>query len=84
LLYEVRLTVLIGVELLPILAPITSEPLLALLVADSSTVALVLVLPASIVAVVCNVLALVATKLKSVPAEEGPLIVTVLAALSDM
>ena len=59
---------------------IDNEPICAL----SSTVALLLVLPASMVVVVNSVEAFVATKLKSVPADDAPLISTVPLALSDI
>ena len=75
---DVRLTLVNGVLALPIAAPMLSPPA----VAFSSTEPDVLF--ASIVAVVANVVALVATKLKSVPADDAPLIVTVPVALSDM
>ena len=77
---DVRLTVPTGVVVLPIAAPTFRPPACAV----SSTVELAFVLPASIVAVVCNVVAFVATKLKSVPADDGPLIVTVPAAPSEI
>jgi hypothetical protein len=77
---DVRLTVPTGVVVLPIVAPTFSPPACAV----SSTVELAFVFPASIVAVFRRVVALVATKLKSVPADDGPFIVTVPAAPSDM
>ena len=77
---DVRLTVPTGVVVLPIVAATFSPPACAV----NSTVELAFVLPASIVAVFLSVVALVATKLKSVPADDGPYIVTVPAALSDI
>ena len=70
----------------PIAPPTVKEPLFAALVADSSTVAAALVLPASIVpaAVVCNRLAFGATKLKSFFADDAPVIDTVPVAVSEM
>ena len=73
LLWDVRLTVPTGVVVLPIAAATFKPPACAV----SSTVELGLVLPASIVAVFVSVVAFVATKLKSVPADDKPLIVTV-------
>jgi hypothetical protein len=86
LLYDVRLTVPTGVVVFPIAPANDSVPLLAALVADSSTVDAALVFPASIVpaAVVANVLAFVATKLKSFFADDAPVIDTVPVAVSDM
>jgi hypothetical protein len=76
--FELKLTVPTGVVPLPTFAPIVSVPLTAF----SSTVELAFVLPASIVPVVFNMLAFVATKLKSLAADDAPLIVTVPLALS--
>src|SRR5579883_2295390 len=76
--FDVNVTLVSGVAAFPIAAPMLNPPLAAV----SSTVPLVLL--ASIVAVVANVVALVATKLKSVPADDAPLIVTVPVAESDM
>jgi hypothetical protein len=75
---ELKLTVPTGVVPLPTLAPIVNVPLAAL----SSTVELAFVLPASIAPVVFNVPAFVATKLKSLAADDAPLIVTVPLAVS--
>jgi len=77
---DVRLTVPTGVVVLPIVAPTFNPPACAV----NSTVELAFVLPASIVAVFLRVVAFVATKLKSVPADDGPYMVTVPAAVSDM
>jgi len=76
--FDVSVTLVSGVAALPIAAPTLSPPLAAV----SSTVPLVLL--ASIVAVVANVVALVAVKLKSVPADDAPLIVTVPVAESEI
>ena len=57
---------------------------MVLLVAASSTVELPLALPKSIVPVVESKEAFVAVKLKSVPADDGPFIVTVPVAASDI
>src|SRR5271170_2030753 len=76
--FDVSVTSVSGVLALPIAAPILNPPFVAV----SSTVPLVLL--ASIVAVVANVLALVAVKLKSVPADDAPFIVTVPLAASDI
>lgn len=75
---DVSVTPVSGVAAFPIAAPIFSPPFEAV----SSTVPLVLL--ASIVAVVANVVALAATKLKSVPADDAPLMVTVPVAESDI
>ena len=86
LLYDVRLTVPTGVVPFPIAPANDNVPLFAALVADSSTVAAAFVFPASIVpaAVVCKVLAFVATKLKSFFADDAPVIDTVPVAVSDI
>ena len=65
---DVRLVLAIGVVELPILAPISRVPNCAVRV----IVAAGFVFPASIVPVVCSVDALVAMKLKSVPADDVP------------
>src|SRR6516162_4728256 len=77
---ELRLTVPTGVVVLPIWAPTFSPPASDV----SSTVEAAFVFPRSIVPVVFRFVAFVATKLKSVPADDGPYIVTVPAALSDI
>ena len=77
---ELRLTVPTGVVVLPICAPTFSPPACEV----SSTVDAAFALPRSIVAVVFRFVAFVATKLKSVPADDGPYIVTVPAAPSDI
>jgi len=77
---DVRLTVPTGVVVLPIVAPTFNPPACAV----NSTVEFGFVFPASIVAVFLSIVALVATKLKSVPADDGAYIVTVPAAVSDM
>jgi len=86
LLNDVRLIWLTGVVVFPIAPAKLNVPLFAALVADNSTVAAAFVFPASIVpaAVVCNVLAFVATKLKSFLADDAPVIDTVPVAVSDM
>ena len=86
LLYDVRLIWLTGVVVFPMAPATVSDPLLAALVADSSTVAAAFVLAASIVpaAVVCSNDAFGATKLKSFFADEAPVIDTVPVAVSDM
>lgn len=76
--WEDNVTVPTGVVALPIAAPTFNPPAWAF----SVTVELGLVLPASIVAVFLNVVAFVATKVKSVPADDAPFIVTVPVALS--
>lgn len=75
---ELSVTVPTGVTALPIAAPTVSVPFCAFKV----TVELGLVLPRSIVPVVFSVVALVATKLKVLRADDAPLIVTVPAAVS--
>src|SRR5579883_3332743 len=77
---EVKVTVPIGVVALPMFAPMFRPPAWAV----NSTVAFGFVLPASIVAVVASVVALVAIKLKSVPADDAPFIVTVPVAESEI
>ena len=77
---DVKLTVPTGVVVLPIVAATFNPPACAV----NSTVELAFVLAASIVAVFLSVVPLVATKLKSVPADDGPYIVTVPAAVSDI
>ena len=71
---------------MPIAPASDNVPLFAALVADNVTVEAAFVFPASIVpaAVVANVEALGATKLKSLSADEGPVIETVPVAVSDI
>jgi hypothetical protein len=76
--FELKLTVPTGVVPLPMFAPIVSVPFAAL----SSAVEFAFVLPASIVPLVDSVLAFVATKLKSLSADDAPFMVTVPLALS--
>lgn len=75
---ELRVTVPTGVTAFPIAAPTFNVPFCAFNV----TVEFGFVLPTSIVAVVFNAVAFVATKLKVLSADEAPLIVTVPALLS--
>src|SRR5262249_646367 len=75
-----NVTLLTGTVVFPICAPTVREPACEI----SDTLAFAFVLAASIGAVVCRIDALVATKLKSVPADDAPFIVTGPTAESDI